>query len=227
MACKLGGLDTAVISNGMIRGLGDKKNAAILSELELSIDPQISLGIAHLAELDKRIGLFGEIILVEGELNDANKVRRLMIRAKTARIDFRCTDEKLITYPKSAEGDDDGIVVTITKPEVALIAKAVKTLGVDQLTIQIKRDGCVHIECADSNNDRFETDLSQLGEFVDDAYPVVNSFDTTSNGVFIAMLEHMVKDQDEATLIFKKSGNIAMRIFGHMMFAIPRIQIGD
>lgn len=227
LACKLGGLDTAVISEGKVRGLGEKKNAAILSDLVLSIDTDISLGIGRVSELDKRLALFGENVLIEGEVDDNKRVRRLSLRGPTAKIDFRCTNEKLITYPKSAEGDDDGVYVTLTKPEVVLIAKAVKTLGVDQLTVQVKRDGTVHIECADANNDRFETDLSQLAEFADEAYSVVNPFDTTSNGVFISMLEHLVKDSDEAKLVFKRSGNILMKIYGHDMLAIPRIQTGD
>ena len=226
-ACKLGGLEAAVFSENKVRGLGEKKNAAILSDCAFSFGGEISLGVARSAELMKRLDLFGEDVLIEGEVNDSNKVRKLSIRGKGGKIEFRCTDEKLITYPKSNDGDEDGIVVTVTKPEVVLIAKAAKTLGVEALTVQVKRDGGVHIECADTNNDRFETDLSKAAEFVDEPYAVVNPFDATSNGVFISMLEQMVKDNDEATLIFKRSGNVVMRVQGHNMFAIPRIQTGD
>lgn len=226
MACKLSGIEAAVFSQGQIRGLGSKHNAAIFSPISLSIDPSISMGISKLADLEKRMALFGDDVLIEGELNDAKKARKLSIRGKGGKIEYRCTDEKLIEYPKT-NNDEDGIVVTFTKPEVALIAKAVKTMGADKLVLQVKRDGSVHIECMDTNNDRFETDLSTLAEFVDEPYAVVNPYDTTSNGVFITMLESMVKESDTATLIVKKSGNVGMTIFGHSLLAIPRIQIGD
>lgn len=226
MACKLAGLDTVVISNGLVRGLNEKRNAAVFSKIELSIDPAISIGITRLSELEKRLTLFGDLVLVEGELNDANKVRKLTIKGKTGKIEFRCTDEKLIMYPKE-DNDEPGLVMTLTKGEVNLIAKGAKTLGVEALTLQVKRDGKVHFECADISQDRFEIDLENDAQFVDDAYPYVNPFDVSSGGVFLALLEHMAKDQDTVELIVMKTGNITLRAFGHEVRAIPRIQNGE
>lgn len=226
LACKLAGLDTVVISEGMLRGLGDKRNAALVSELKLSIDPVISMGISRVPELEKRIAMFGDLVEIDLDVNDANKVRKLTIRGKGGKVEFRCTDEKLITYPK-ANNDEPGAVVTFTRPEVALLVKGAKTLSVDQLTFQIKRDGAVHIECADAAMDRFEIDLENPAAFVDDPYPIVNPFDVSSGGVFLQLLEHMVKDSDTAELVVMKTGNVGMTIFGHDVLAIPRVQIGD
>ena len=227
LASKLAGLDDVVISEGQLRGLHPGKNAAVLSTLELSIDPAISIGIKRVSELVKRLNMFGEDVLVEGEVTDAKKVRRLSMRGKGAsKIEFRCTDEKMITYPKT-NTDESGMVLTFTRPEVALISKGVTILGVDKLTLQIKRDGSVHLECRDTNADGFETDLATAAEYVDDAYPYVNAFDTTNNGVFLALLEHMVKDSDTAELVVMRSGNISMKSYGHQVFAIPRIENGN
>jgi hypothetical protein len=172
--------------------------------------------------------MFGDLVEVEGEVTDANKVRKLTIRGKGSKVEFRCTDEKLITYPKE-NNDEYGVLVTFSKPEVALLSKGAKTLGADQLTFQVKRDGAVHIECADSSMDRFEIDLETPAVFVDEEnpYPVVNPFDVSAGGVFLQLLEHMVKDADTAELVVMKTGNVLMKIYGHEVLAIPRIQIGE
>lgn len=228
LACKVAGLDTVVISEGQLRGLGDKRNAAIFSELKLSIDPVISMGIARVSELEKRISMFGDLVEIELDVNDAKKVRKLNIRGKGGKVEFRCTDEKLITYPKT-NSDDVGAYVAFTRPEVALLAKGAKTLSVDQLTFQLKRDGSVHLECADAAMDRFEIDLETPAVFHpdQDPYPSVNPFDVSSGGVFLQLLEHMAKDSDTVMLELLKTGNIGMTVHGHKVFAIPRVQIGD
>jgi hypothetical protein len=116
--------------------------------------------------------------------------------------------------------------VTLQKPEVALIAKGVKTLGAEQLTIQIKRDGAIHIESVDTSSDRFETDLSTPAEFIDDAYPSVFNYNTTNSGVFLSLLEHSVREADSTQLVVMRSGNVGIKAYGHDIIAIPRIITG-
>lgn len=225
-ACRLADIDLAVISEGKIRGLSESRNAAIISELELSIDSSVQLGITRLTELSKRLELFGDEIVIEGELNTESKVRKLSIKGKAGKIEFRCTDVALLDkkYPK-ANNDQPGVVLTFTKPEIYLISKGVKTLGAEVLTLQVKRDGAVHVESLDSSSDRFETDLHNQAEFIDDEYSAVFSFNTASNGVFLSLLEHSVREQDSATLILMKSGNVGIKAHGHDIIVIPRIQI--
>lgn len=225
-AARLTGVSNVVIANGMIAGVHDSHIAAIFSPIQLSIDPEITLGIMKLADFEKRLNLFGEDVLVEGEVTENKKVRKLNIRGKSGKIDFRCTDERLITYPKS-NTDEPSAVITLTKPEVALIARGAKTLGASHLTLQVKRDGGVHIECQDTNQDVFSADVAGIAEFVNDAHPYVNRFDATNNGAFLPLLEHMVKDKDEATLVITQTGNISLKAFGHDVFAVPMAQHGD
>ena len=223
-ACKLADIDLAVVSEGKIRGLSDSKCAAIFSELELSIDPTITLGITRLSELGKRLELFGDDILIEGELNNDKKVKKLSIKGKTGKIEFRCTDVALLErkYPK-AHSEEVGTVITLSKAEVALISKGVRTLGAEQMTIQVKRDGAVRIESVDSSNDRFELDIASPAEFVEDPIPSVNSYNTTSSGVLLKLIEHTVREADNTQLMVMKSGNIGLKAYGHDILAIPRI----
>jgi hypothetical protein len=225
IAARTAGINSVVITNGYVAGVHEKHIAAIFSALALDLDPAISIGLAKLTDLEKRLSLFGEIE-VEGEVNANQKMCKLAIRGKGGKIDYRCSDERLITYPKS-NSDEPGIVVTISKPEIALLSKGAKTLSAEHLTLQVKRDGTVHFECHDTNQDEFQTDLEAQAEFVDEVYPYVNPFDVSSGGVFLALLEHMVKDADTAQLVVMKTGNISLQVHGHEVFAVPRIQHGE
>ncbi len=224
LACKVAGLDSVVISNGMLRGLGDKQHGAVFSEMKLSIDPTIEIGISKLGELEKRLSLFGEEVSVELELTDAKKARKLTVKGHLGKIEFRCTDSKLIKYPK--ENNDEAMAaISFTKPEIALMVKGTKVMGAEQIVVQVKRGGGVHVESLDQNNDRFELAASLPVEFFNEEYPSVNSFDTSSNGVFIGMLEHAAKDSDVVTLVLTKAGQFRITAYGYDLLAIPRIQL--
>lgn len=227
-ACKQAGINLAVIWEGKIRALSESRTAAIISELQLSIDPNIQIGITRLSELVARVSLFGDDIVIEGEETADQKVRKLIIRGKAGKIDFRCTDvailDKQKLFPKSAFGDDPAKVITLSKPEISLLSKGIKTLGAEMLTIQVKRDGTVHFESLDSSSDRFEMDLAAPAEFIDESYPSVTSYLTSSNGVLLTLLEHAVKEADSTQIVMMKSGNISLKVLGHDIFAIPRIQ---
>ena len=226
MAANKAGLESFVITEGKVRGLNTNQNAVILSDIQLSLDPNLQLGVVRLGELEKRLSLFGEDVLIEGEVNDAGKVRRLTIRGKGGKVDFRCTDPKLITYPKT-NNDEPHAVVTLQKTEVALLSKGVKLLGGETIAVQVKRDGGVHVECVDSNNDRFELDLTAPAEFIDESTSFVHLYDAGSKGTFIGMLDQLAKDLDTVTLVFMKSGNVSFKLYGFDVLAIPRIKTGD
>lgn len=225
-AANKAGLFSMVIHEGKARGVSEARNAAIFSEFQSSIDPEVELGITRISELEKRLNLFGENVLIEIEVNDANKARKLSVRGKSGKIDFRCTDSKLITYPKT-NTDSPNAVVVMTKPEAALLSKGARILGGDFLVVQVKRDGQVHMECSDVNNDRFELDLETPAEFIDDPMPAVHKYDIGTNGVLIPMIEHLAKDNDTLELPLLATGNFALRLFGFDMLAIPRIKTGE
>jgi hypothetical protein len=223
---KLADIDLVVISEGKIRGLSESRNAAIISDLHLSIDANIQLGITRLSELGKRLSLFGDDLSLEAEISGEIKIRKLSIKgARNTKIEFRCTDVAMLDkkYPK-ANNDIPGTVITFTKPEVALISKGIKTLGAEQVTLQVKRDGTVHIESSDASNDRFETELSNPAEFIEDSYASVFNYSTSSSGVFLTLLEHSVKEENTTQVVMMKSGNVGITVNKHMILAIPRIQ---
>lgn len=224
VACKMADIELAVISEGKIRGMSESKNAAIISELSLSIDPQVTLGVTRLGELEKRLALFKDVT-IEGELNADKKVKRLTIKGSgSSKIEFRCTDIALLDrkYPKS-HNDVPFAELTFTKEEVQFFSKAVRTLGAEQLTIQIKKDGAVRIESSDSSNDRFEYDIAAQANFADDPTSMVRSYSTTSTGVLLKLLDYLARDSDTITVNVMSSGNLALVLGGFTILAIPRI----
>jgi hypothetical protein len=233
-ACRLAGIDHAVFMNGEIRSISDNRNAAIISELKLSIPPEVKLCVLRLGELDKRMQLFGEDVLVEGELTGENKVRKLSMRGKHGKMEFRCTDLAMLESPSSEHkypktmNDAAGAVLTFTKPELALTVKAIKTLGAERITLQVKRDGFVHIESVDSSSDKFEADLSSEAEFIEDAYPSVHSYANGSGGVLLPLLEYLNRETTEETcqIMLMRTGNLLFTVHKHNVYAIPRIEIG-
>lgn len=227
-ACKLANIDLAVITEGKIRGMAESRTAVIFSDIELSLEQDVKWGITRLSELHKRLELFGDRILIEGELNGDKKVKKISIRGdnSNSKIDFRCTDIALLDrkYPKS-HNEQEAVTIKLKREDVAMMIKGVRTLGADRVTFQVKRDGHVHIESVDSSNDRFEFDLSTEAEFINEPNGYVSQYDTSNTGVLLNLLSHLVRDKDEATITMNESGNLGLWINGFYILAIPCIDI--
>lgn len=217
---KIAGIDAAVITNGFLGGVHEKHSAVLYSPIKLLEGTQ-SMGMTRLPELEKRLALFGDDVLIEGELNDAGKLRILRMKGKAGKIEFRCTDERLIKYPKS-NPDAPNILLTFTKPEIALLSKGAKLMSSDGMVLQIKRDGGVHLECQDETNDRFEIDIEAPAKFLNDETTYVNTFDLGTGSPFMPLLEHMAKEADTVEIVIMESGNVSTTVHGHTVFAVPR-----
>lgn len=218
---KVAGLESAVITKGLIGGMHEKMSAVLFSPIKL-LETEYSMGMTRLPELEKRLALFGDDVLIEGELNDAGKMRILRMKGKAGKIEYRCTDERLIKYPKT-NPDEPNIVVTISKPEIALLSKGVKLMGAAGLVFQIKRDGGIHLECQDESNDRFEMDLEMPAAFLNDETTYVNTFDLGTGSPFMPLLDHMAKESDKIEIVIMASGNVSTTVYGHTVFAVPHI----
>ena len=185
-------------------------------------------GMTIMALADQRPELFGDRIQIEGELNNDKKVKKITIRGEnaTSKIDFRCTDVALLErkYPKT-HNEQEAVTINLKREDVAMMIKGVKTLGAERVTIQVKRDGHVHIESVDSSNDRFEFDLSTTAEFINEPNGYASQYDTSSTGVLLNLLSHLVRDKDEATITMNESGNLGLWINGFYILAIPCIDI--
>lgn len=212
-ASKIGGIETVVISDGMVRGANEQKDVAIISESHLSIDPTIKIGLARMQEFEKRLQLFSGDIKIDCKLNDANDVSMMTITGGKSKAQFRCTQERLIRYPKMND-DQPAVVITMTKAEGQHVSKAAKTFKSDLTTVHISRTGVVTIECSDATNDKFSVELSEQAEYVTDSESYVFSY---VGQRFSDVIDALAKDDDKISFVIGEGGSATTVVKGHTL----------
>jgi len=218
-ACKLVGVEGVVIHEGLARGAPTSLNAAILTEAKLSFSSDLRIGIGRVGELEKRLNIFSGPVEIEGKANDAGDVSMLTISSGKTKVQFRCTSANLMTYPKVNE-DQPVALITFTKTEVQQVNKAVKTLASTDIVIQISRTGVVKLECSDSANDRFDIELAQEVEFVEDADSIVQTYLAS---ILVDVLDAACKNSEEITIVLGEAGSITATANGHTLLVLPQI----
>lgn len=215
--CRIADIDAVVITDNKIRGITQTSKMAIMSDVSLSVDPKIKIGIGRIDELEKRFGIFGENVNVEGKVNDKDDVGLLTISTGKSKLQFRCTSERMIKYPKSNE-DPVMVVVSLAKAELAELTKAVKTLGAEHLTLKITKDGYVGFECSSSTNEVFSTQTTKLAEFEGDPQAIVYIYEGSR---LATVLDAASRDVEEVDLVIGEFGSITLGIKGHTMLILP------
>lgn len=218
-ACKVIGVDAIVIHQGMARGAKISLDAAILSPTSLSVSEDLRIGIGRVGELEKRLSIFSGPIEIEGKINEAGDVSMLTLSSGKTKVQFRCTNAKLMKYPKSNE-DQPVALITFSKAEVQQAAKAAKTLASEKMVIQISRAGIVTLECVDSSNDRFSIELAKEVEFVEEAEGIVQTY---LAGLLVDVLDAGVKDADELTIVLGEAGSITATAKSHVLLVMSQI----
>jgi hypothetical protein len=197
-ACKLADVEQAVIFGGLIRGTSTKETAVIFSRLPLSIGTESKIGIGRVPDLQKRLDLMGDAgASVDLEVGaDEVTIKKLVIKAPSGKVEFRCQSTQSIKHPKNTPEDlsdltfpHDPVVAVLTfkRDDAALIIRAAKTLSTTHLTMQVKADGQVNFECYDATNDVFKTTLSTQAEFVEDSISKVHTYAADSSGVITVL----------------------------------------
>lgn len=217
--CKIIGVEGVVFNEGKARGAKVSLDAAILTESKLSIPEELSIGVGRVAELEKRISIFPETVDIEGKSNDAGIVSMLTLSAGKSKVQYRCTSANLMKYPKSNQ-DQPVAIIKFTKAEVQRAAKAAKTLSSETIVLQISRAGVVKMECADSSNDRFEIELENEVEFVEEAEGLVQTY---LAALLTDVLEASSKDSEEVTIVLGEAGSITATIKGHTVLVMSQI----
>lgn len=226
-AAKIINADLAVLADGKIMGVNDKREAAIISPLELSIPKEVRIGFgsARLVEFEKRLSLFGESVEAELKLSEkSGDVSLITLQSGRSKVQFRCTSLALLErkYPQE-NADEPMVALSFGKEEIAQLSRAAKTLNAETVVIKVGRAGEVHIEVADSNNDRFTADLEKAAEFVNEAQPTVFVY---SADRLTALLDAGVKETDTLAVIIGEGGSLTGLVRGHTLIIMPQAQ-GD
>ncbi len=231
-ACKLADIEQAVIFGGLIRGTSTKETAVIFSPMPINVDRESKIGIGRVPDLEKRLNLMGDAgASIEGEVGaDEVTIKKLVIKAPSGKVEFRCQAVGSIKHPKNTPEDlrdlsfpHDPVVAVLTfkREDAALIIRAAKTMSTTHLTMQVKADGQVNFECYDATNDVFKTTLSTVAEFEDEPLSKVHTYAADSSGVITALLDSATRDVEETKVKLMRSGLLGFTVLNHYILALP------
>jgi hypothetical protein len=218
--CRVVGIELAVLRDGKILGVNDKRDAAIISQLNLSCPPAVKVGIGRVDELTKRVGLFGEGVEAELKVNDKSEVSQITLSAGRTKLQFRCTSMALLDrkYPQE-NVDTEAAVVSFTRAEVTQLSQGARTLGAETIVIRVSSAGEAHVECSDSNNDRFALTLESQAEFV--TVPESTVFVYRAE-LLAGLLTSAAKDLDVVTVAIGEGGSLTCVLRNHTLIIMPQ-----
>jgi len=213
-------VELAVLADGKIMGVNDKRDGAIISELQLGFPSDTKVGIGRVDELTKRLALFSEGAEAELKANDRGEVTMITLAAGRSKVQFRCTSMSLLDrkYPKE-NADDPAVVVSFTKAEVGQLSRATKTLAAEHIVIKVSKGGATHVECSDSNNDQFALVLEKPAEFLAAEEPTVFTYRAT---VTSALLDAGARDTDTVDAVIGAGGSLTGIVRGHSLIIMPK-----
>jgi hypothetical protein len=217
-AAGLIGVEAAVLTEGMIRGVNPAENAALITEIDTNLPPDVRIGIGRINELNKRLALLGDAATVDLVANEAGDVTSLTISAGRSKASFRCSKATLIKYPKE-NIDPPGAIISMGKEEAQLLVRAIKTYGPEEVSLHLAEDGTLTFEGRDSTNDVFKLDIEKKAEFIDEPLSIVTKFDTgnltsTVNAAASAGAVSFVLGSDINT--------ITILVNGHGLVLVPK-----
>jgi hypothetical protein len=220
-AARLVGVDAFVIRDGKVSGVSEKMNGCIFSDFSFTDNHDIKIGLNRLSELDKRLSLFGDSIDVTLDVTSEGKAKIMHIKTASGRVEFRCTDPKMIKAP--TEITDPVVAVGVmSKAEVSQIVRGVNVLSSEKIMMHIDRNQIIRFEAKDSTNDTFEFKLENPAEFIDEATPMLTSFDG-AGGVIAKLLDASSKECDPVTFSISQTGQLRVTYNSYELIAIPKI----
>lgn len=214
------GIELAVLRDGKILGVNDKRDAAIISQLNLSCSADVKIGIGRVDELTKRVSLFSEGVEAELKVNDKGEVSLLTFSAGRTKLQFRCTSMSLLDrkYPQE-NADTEAVVVSFTRPEVAQLSQGARTLGAENIVVRVSTAGETFVECTDSNNDRFALTLENAAEFVTSPESIVFVYRAE---LLTNLLSSSAKELDTITVVIGEGGSLTGVLRGHTLIIMPQ-----
>src|ERR1039458_569967 len=166
--CAVGGIESIIIENGIVRGVYEARTFAIISDYNIPKFPQ-KIGLSRLSSLKQRIDLFSGAAVVEAKESERGEISSIEISEGKNKVQYRCTSTMLIKAPKSINGfepDQHAYRVFLTREEMKIILNAIKAMAGTNVELIIKKDRVVTINLSDTTNDVFTTVLENPAELL-------------------------------------------------------------
>jgi hypothetical protein len=217
--CIMGGVDSLIIENGVIRAANESKTFAIISDSEV---PKFSqkIGISRLGALKSRIDIFGgNGLTIEANESGRGEISSLDISAGKSRVQFRCTSTALIKAPVSVN-DTELYSIFLDKSEIKFIIDAVKVMNGKLITISVDELNKVQFEVRDASNEAFKIELVNKAEKLGDSTQSVTNY---AVDVFLPILRYLSDNFDRAVLVIGERGTLSTKVGTHRVVLLPQI----
>lgn len=221
--CKLAGIETLAIHKGIISGLSESQNAAIIQKMGFSFEEEISIGIQSTSELAKRFNVNGVNVLSSIDIKLPEKAaRNISFSTNNSKLTYRFCSIRNLVYAKE-NTDTDAAVIELSPVEIKSLISGVNSLSSNKyIYVSVERNGNVSISSTDDNNDIFELKLNApISVLSDGKYSYSQKFDI--KGKLLPLLSYVAKDNDRVALIVTDNENLKIVINNIEVILIPAI----
>ena len=209
----IGGIESIIIEDGVLRGVNDSKSFAIISDSKIPKFTQ-KIGVTRLSTLLKRLGLFNQDTTVNAKETDRGEISVLEFSSGRNKMQFRCTSCMLIKAPKSIN-DTAKFALTLTEEEATMLVNSIRVMSCKKLLLIVDAAGSARFEVKDESNDLFKLELSN---------PIVAD-NTVASCIFSYPADMIVsvfgKLDKDTPIIIGDMGTVKTFISGHEVTVLP------
>jgi hypothetical protein len=222
LLCRTAGIESFIIDEGKIRGIDDQKSVVLFDEYISSNLPFSGIGIGRVSSLLQRIDgvrQFGDYEVVANLRPETEQVSYLVLKTKSMRVEFNCTNPANIKVPKRIL-DTPAYQFTISPDDVNNIAKANTMMKGEKLIIN-GVDNKITFVIKDTNEDSFTYETGIEFNIIDESAP--SEF---SNAYSIKSVLSLLKEQPDQNQVIEVGGQkgiMDMKIKDMMFYILRRV----
>lgn len=176
--CNLCGIDSVSIENGIARGqnMDNNKGNFFLTNIETDNLEFDELGLGRLKTLLTRLKLLNDLGGDDYEIfynikerdNHDQYVTKLVLKNKKTKIEYKCTDSRMIKAPKKFKGN---VLYSfeLSEDTIKIMAKAISALETNLISFSSDDDGSVRFKSTDTEGDTFDHIIADTYEKHNDA----------------------------------------------------------
>ena len=165
----IGGINTLIIdktSDGdkIIRGIDEKQSVVVITKSNVPNLNDKQVAISRLSLLASRLTLIknqGDVDIDAVEAKNGTDISHLDLSSGKTKVQFRCSAVDVTRGVPKSMNDTPAWKITAPSKIISLLSQATAAMQAEKVTISSKNLDCVTLECIDSNNDVFSTEIDK------------------------------------------------------------------
>lgn len=226
--CYVCGIDSVVVEQDKIRGQSEDSSRGIfLLETQTIPDfiPFETIGIGRVKTLRTRMSLLDDNIQVSYDTTERDNrdelVTKLILKNKHTKIDFSCTDPKMIRSPQKFN-DPIYYGFDISEETLLVMSKAFAAINTKQISFSTGEDNNVEFRASDVEADMFVHIVSD--EYTIDDNAGADNFYFSYSIKYVLPLFKAAMDMDRKLHVnISKRGIMKIRVNGFSVFVLPEL----